>query len=124
MQVPKKYKGKQSASHARSPQQEAALAKRTGGRVTPGSGCGNQKGDVRVKRVLRLEAKTTKHKSFSVTRELVERLESTAMAHGELPAIVVEFNNDGKPACEVAVVPTWVLDAITGAGDSPNATET
>jgi hypothetical protein len=114
MKIPKRLQGKHTASHARSPQQEAELAKRTGGRVTRGSGCGNEKGDVRIRGVARIEAKTTKHKSFSVTQDMLDKIEEAAMTSGELPALVIEFiDGEGKPKREVAVVPTWVLDVLT-----------
>jgi Holliday junction resolvase len=71
------------------------------------------KGDVRKKRVLRLECKCTKNKSFSVTREMVEKIENAALGAGEVPAILIEFlGPDGKPLHEVAVVPRYVLDSL------------
>ena len=100
-------------SHKRAPKQEAAAAKRLGGRVTPASGSRDVKGDVRVRSLLRLECKTTKNQSFSVTREMVRKIEEAALSAGEMPAIIVEFNDgSGNPICEVAVVPTYVLDDI------------
>ena len=111
-QLPKRLHGKHSPSHVRSPQQEKELAKRLGGEVTRGSGSGNDKGDVKKKRLVRLEAKTTKNKSFPVTRKMVEKLEDYALAHDELPVIIIEFNTEGKPDMEVAVVPTYVLQML------------
>lgn len=102
-------------SHRRAPKQERELAKRSGGRLVPGSGSGAQKADVKkaFNGVFRLEAKTTKNKSFSVTREMVRKVEEAAISNQELPAIVVEFIDDqGKPEMEVAVVPTYVLQQI------------
>lgn len=101
-------------SHKRSPKQEKALAKRGQGRVTPASGASYQKGDVKkYNGILRIEAKTTKAKSFSVTREMVKKIEDAALPNGELPAIVVEFLGEtGKPEMEVLVVPSYVLDDI------------
>ena len=32
--------------------------------------------------------------------------------------LIVEFNDDGKPAGSVCVVPTWVLDLITADDDA------
>jgi Holliday junction resolvase len=106
-------KGGGQSSHTRSPRQEREIAKRVGGAVTRGSGSGNEKGDVRVYRVCRIEAKTTKNKSFSVTREMVGKIENAAMCNGELPALVIEFNEEGRKVCEVAVVPMWCLELIT-----------
>jgi hypothetical protein len=102
-----------SNSHKRAPKQEKSLALRLRGLTTAASGSREVKGDVRVRRVLRLEAKTTKNKSFSVTLEMVRKIEEAAAGGAELPAIVVEFHDGfGRPIAEVAVVPTYVLDEI------------
>lgn len=104
---------KRTLSHSRAPAQEESLAKRLKGMRTPASGAGDVKGDVRVRRVLRVEAKTTQHKSFSITLDMVRKIEAAAASGAELPAIVVEFNDgNGKPIAEVAVVPTYVLDTL------------
>jgi Holliday junction resolvase len=103
-----------TVAHRRSKKQERELAKRGGGRLVPGSGNKIEKGDVKkYNGVFRIEAKTTKNKSFSVTREMLDKIESVAMAHGELPVIIIEFIDDrGRPLKEVAVVPTDVLDSL------------
>lgn len=120
MQIPKRMKGKGGGltSHARSPKQEKELAKRVGGKTVRGSGSGKEKGDVRVHRVCRIEAKTTNKKSFSVTREMIEKIETAAICYGEMPVIIVEFNDNGVKDCEVAITPTWVLDLITQSNDN------
>jgi hypothetical protein len=100
-------------SHRRAPKQEAEIAKRVGGRLTPGSGSGAVKGDVRVKGVVRIECKTTKNKSFSVTLDMLEKIEEAAASGGELPVLIIEFIDDrGRKIKEVAVCPTYVLDSI------------
>jgi hypothetical protein len=100
-------------SHKRSPKQEKQLALRVGGQVTPRSGAGAVKGDVRVRKRLRLEAKTTKNKSFSVTLEMIEKIEDAACEGGELPILVIEFiDHLGRPIKEIAVCPTYVLDSL------------
>ena len=82
--------------------------------MTRGSGNGNEKGDVRVSGVVRVEAKTTMKKSFSVTLDLIKKLETVALSHGEVPVMVVEFlDGNGNPIREVAVMPTWVLAGLT-----------
>ena len=107
-------KGNLSNSHRRAPKQEASWAARLKGERVAASGAREVKGDVRVKRVLRLEAKTTKNKSFSVTLDMVQKIEAAAISGGELPAIVVEFTDGfGRVLGEVAVVPTYVLDEIS-----------
>jgi hypothetical protein len=107
-----------SNSHRRAPKQEASLTKRVKGMQTPASGSREVKGDVRKKRVLRLEAKTTKNKSFSVTLAMVRAIEEAAASGAELPVIVVEFTDGfGRQLAEVAVVPTYVLDDICEKSD-------
>lgn len=92
---------------------EQELAKKIGGRITPGSGNKDVKGDVRLKRVVRIEAKTTKNRSFSVTLDMIEKIEQAALSSGELPVIVVEFNdNNGKKLKQIVVCPMYVLADI------------
>jgi hypothetical protein len=100
-------------SHRRSVRQEHELAARFNGRVTPGSGSKDTKGDVRVRGVCRIEAKTTKHKSFSVTLEMSDKIEQAALMNSEIPILVVEFiTQDGHPIKELAVTPVWVLEQL------------
>lgn len=102
-------------SYRRSRKQEKELATRLGGSKTLASGSKGEKGDVRVRGVLRIEAKTTKHKSFSVTLDMIRQIEDAALASDEIPCIVIEFNDGaGKRVKEVAVVPTYVLDDLVG----------
>lgn len=99
-----------------SPMQEKAWAKLLGGRVTPGSGNQNTKGDVRVKGVMRLEMKCTEKKSFSITREMAEKIEQAGLANDEIPAMEIEFlSPTGKVLNRVAVVPVYVLEMLIGA---------
>lgn len=106
-------KEKGHPSYRRSRKQEKELAVRLGGRRTAASGSKDEKGDVRLRRVVRLEAKTTQNKSFSVTLEMVGQIEDAALAANELPIIAIEFTNGrGKKIKEVAVVPMYVLDLI------------
>lgn len=115
---PKRVRGS-TPSHARSRKQEDALAARVGGKTTPRSGAGGwQKADVRVKGLARIEAKTTKHKSFSVTGEMIQKVEDAAMQAGELPVIVVELEGGAR---SVAVMPMWALDLILGANKGDEA---
>lgn len=102
-----------TASHKRSKKQEKALAGRVGGKLTPASGARDVKGDVRVKGILRIEAKTTKRRSFSVTLDMIAQIEDAAVSTGEMPVIIVEFiTPEGKPIKEVAICPTYVLQEI------------
>ena len=80
-------------SKIRAPKQERELAAKLGGKRTPGSGSKSVKGDVRIKGVARVEAKCTRHKSFSVTLDMIEKIEDGAAscAEGEIPVVHVEF---------------------------------
>ena len=102
-----------SNSHRRSVKQEESLAKKLGGRRTPASGARDIKGDVRIKGISRIEAKTTKNASFSVTREMVDKIEMAAASAGEVPAMVVEFHDGfGKNLKSVAILPMWALETL------------
>lgn len=102
-----------NSSYRRSRKQEKQLSLRFAARQTVASGSKAEKGDVRKKRVFRLEAKTTKNKSFSVTREMIHTLEEAALSCDEVPIIVVEFNDGrGNKEMEVAVIPTYALDTL------------
>jgi len=107
-----------STSHFRSKTQERELAKRIGGVTTPASGAKDIKGDARKKRVVRIEAKTTKNNSFSVTREMVQKIEAAALAATEMPVLFIEFNTNGKKDFAVCVVPEYVLDMICEAKEN------
>src|SRR5207253_2346748 len=114
----------QSKAYRRSPKQEKDLSKRLTATVMSGSGAGRakghamargkpHKGDLQIKGIARIEAKTTQAKSFSITREMIDKITDAAVYSDELPAIVVEFLNSlGKPEAEVAVIPMWALKAL------------
>lgn len=100
-------------SHKRAKRQEREIANRLGGKLTPASGAKDVKGDVRIKGVARIECKTTKHRSFSVTLDMVDKLEEEAALTGELPVFVIEFNDgEGRRLKELVVCPSYVLDSL------------
>lgn len=102
-----------SNSHRRSKKQEASLAKTLGGTRTPASGSGVVKGDVRVKGFVRIEAKTTKAASFSVTRKMIDTIETAAVGAAEMPVMVIEFHDGfGKSLQSVAILPMWALETL------------
>jgi hypothetical protein len=74
-------------------QQEAEMAAMVGGRKQAGSGsvlgC---KGDVRKKGVFRIECKSTEAQSFSLKRELLDKIRSEC-AGTEEPAFDIKFLN-------------------------------
>lgn len=111
MQPKKKQRKWLSSSHEYSPRQEKDLAKRLGGRVTRGSGSGNDKGDVAVKGKYRIECKCTKNKSYSLKREVIEKIEEEALNCGETPIMNIHFINEfGKKLNGVYVIPEEFLD--------------
>ena len=100
-------------SHKRAKKQEVGLAKRLKGHLTPGSGNKSIKGDVRVKGIVRIEAKTTQNKSFSVTLKMIEQIENAALSANELPIIAIEFNDGfGNRLKDICVCPSYVLEAL------------
>lgn len=104
-----------SKSHHRARKQELEVANRIKGKVIAGSGCGHVKGDVRLPGVARIECKTTKNKSFPVTLAMVEKLEEAVLGSGEMPILVIEFNDgEGNKLKEVVVCPSYVLDSLIG----------
>ena len=80
-------------SKIRAPKQERELALRLGGKTTPGSGSKAVKGDVRIKGFARVEAKCTRRKSFSLSLDIIEKIEDGAAscAEGEIPVMHIEF---------------------------------
>ena len=89
--LPKRLRETVTASHRRAPKQEQETAKRINGKVTKGSGNQHEKGDVRVRGVARVENKTTKHASFSVTVEHLDKLDKAVLGTKELPFMAIEL---------------------------------
>lgn len=100
-------KGKQPRSYWSAPKKEKKLAIRVGGRTTTGSGNKLEKGDVRKVGITRMEHKTTVRKSFSITRDMIDKIVKAGLACDEIPVIVVEFINEttGKSEGEIACLP-------------------
>lgn len=112
----KNQAGTQGVSHAHAPMQEKRIANKLGGRTTLASGALAEKGDVRVHGVARIEAKSTVKRSFSITEDMLHKIETAAMASGEVPAIYVDFlTNDGQLRHTVAVLPSHALDSLLDA---------
>lgn len=106
-----------AAAHNRAPVMEKEVAKRVGGTQTKASGAQMEKGDVRIRGLVRIEAKATSNKSFSVTREMIEKVEAAGLGSGEVPYIEIELlDRNGKPAHRVAVIPTWGIDMLIDQG--------
>jgi hypothetical protein len=100
-------KASQPKSYWQSKNNEKKLAVRIGGRKVNGSGNKIEKGDVRKVGIVRIEHKTTSRKSFSVTREMIDKIVNAGLACNEVPAIVIEFidRQTGKSEGEVACIP-------------------
>jgi Holliday junction resolvase len=113
-QIAQRKSDRRSVAHRRSPKAERERAKSIGGEVVRGSGSGKwEKADVRVRGVMRLEHKTTTKNSFSVTREMISKIEAAAMSGGEMPVIEIEFiDANGRKLSSVCVVPVYVLEMI------------
>lgn len=118
------HKAKQSPAYHASAGLEKGLAKRTGGYRTAGSGNKNEKGDVRVKGIARIEHKGTQHDSFRVTKTILSKIEKAARACDEVPILVVDFlDKAGKTTGqEIACIPMQdLLDLIDDAKASPQS---
>lgn len=102
----------QSPSHERAKHQEQEAAGRIGGKTVKGSGSGNEKGDARAYKLARVECKTTKNKSFSVTTETIAKLEDAVAGADEVPVLEVELEL-GKH--RVYVVPAWAMEMMLNA---------
>lgn len=100
-------KAKQPKSYWEAPKKEKKLAVRIKGRTTNASGSKNEKGDVRKVGIARLEHKTCQRKSFSVTREMIQKVVNASLACNEVAALVIEFINPdtGKSEGEIACIP-------------------
>mgnify|MGYP003627942925 CR=1 FL=1 len=113
LKTPKRLeRDKRSPAHKRAPRQEAEVAKRTGSKLTAGSGNQTTKGDCRKRGVVRIECKTTSAKSFSVTMDTINKLETAAAISNELPILVIEFLKGGKPWRSVCVTTEELLDRV------------
>jgi Holliday junction resolvase len=100
-----------SPSHQRSREQERECAEKFGGKVTKGSGSGYQKADVQAE-LVRVEAKTTKHDSFRVTVDMIEKLEADAFGADVIPMLEIELGLGKK---KVYVVPDWAVEMLVDA---------
>lgn len=113
--VPKSMRGRKTVSHNYAPKQESSLADELGGEVVKGSGCGAEKGDIRITGVARIECKSTIKKSFSITRKMVEKIEDTAMMSGETPFVQLDFLGEkGGVDHSLVIMPRYVLESVLG----------
>lgn len=96
---------------------EQKLAKRMGGRLTPGSG--NQvgaKGDIVLADVL-METKATEAESYRLELDLLAKIETEALASGKNPAFHVQFvHGDARPKRfgSWVMIPEWLFQRLLG----------
>lgn len=116
LRIPKRVRGEaQPKAWKRAPQQEREVAERTGGKQTPGSGNQSVKGDVRVTDIARIECKATERKSFSVTRDMLDKLAEHGESAGEVPVFHIEFlATADHPGGSLVVCPDYVLEMLKG----------
>lgn len=112
----------QGLAYHRSARQEKELATRVGGNVVKGSGRGMEKGDVRAKGILRVEAKTTTKGSFRVTRDMLDQIEAAGYSAGEIPIMAIEFISPttGRPLGAFAIAPLSTLEELVEYGRRKN----
>lgn len=114
MRVPKRLRG-QSDAHRHAPVQEQKAARLIKGKTTPGSGSGYQKGDARKRGLVRVECKCTTHKTFTVSRKMVQNLEAGTFGSGEVPVIQVDMLGrfeDDPSDMRLYVVPAWAMEDL------------
>lgn len=107
-----------SKRHA--PKHERSLADKLGAKLTPGSGNQAIKGDLRIRGVARIEAKCTRRKSFSVSRDVWSKIQDAAGsgAEHEIPVLHVEFlDSSGDRECGLYIlreedVETLIQEAV------------
>ena len=100
-------------NHVISREQELDIAKLLGARTIARSGAGAEKGDVRKRRVVRVEAKVTRNKSFSVTTKILDNL-LAACGPEEEPVLYMRFMDNDRIVREVAVVRPSLVESFVG----------
>lgn len=110
----------------KSEKQERGLAKRLGGKVTPGSGSGSAKGDVHTRSDIRgedgrvyeemVEAKTTSKTQYTLKLRDLQKLEREAHARGKKPVFILRVNDDATITLfesEYVVIPISMYEDLT-----------
>lgn len=108
--------GTRNANAQKGRAHEAKSLKVLGGRAVRGSGSGREKGDVRRVGVFRLENKTTQRRSFSVTRDLIEKVEASVPAgSSEIPFMEIRVDDQSVDPKTALVFPHWAGPTIVEA---------
>jgi hypothetical protein len=112
LKLPKKLTAERGPSHRRAKVMEKETATRIGGRQTVGSGNKDEKGDVRLKYVARIECKTTVKRRFTITTEMIDKIEEATTGTDEIPAVQIELMNGLFVRYNLLVIPDWALDIL------------
>lgn len=101
-------------AYKRSRGQERDTAKSLkGGRLIPASGAKFRKADVEVVNLARVECKATGAKSFSVTREMIRKVEDAGLMSNQIPYLEIEFvDNKGKTQESACVISRHALTIL------------
>jgi hypothetical protein len=116
----------QSRAYWGSKKQEKGITKQlAGAREVARSGAGTTKGDVRVHKIARIEAKLTSADSFRVTKEMLEKINNAALCSDEIPVIIVGFLKPGatqpSPQDQVIILPLSALQLLQSVAiDAPD----
>ena len=81
------------STRKRSDRQEGFNARKVSGQVTANSGAGADKGDIKVRGLLREEDKTTRHSSFSLKLDDLRKVAAAAEGD-EIPIMRISFEDD------------------------------
>jgi len=115
---PKKRTGNPYLDRTEHPQHgqrsEKRVIRKMGARATIASGStSRQKGDGRTEKHY-IEAKATKHESYSVKLALLRETEKQALAVNRVPMLTISFvdeSGQAKRSGDWVMVPLWSLDA-------------
>lgn len=99
-------------TRAISDKQERINARMSSGRVTPNSGAGSIKGDVRAPE-MRMECKSTGAASFSLTKKDLQKIMAQAQGD-EIPTFAVEFRGEPgvPPQRYVVLQDAWYFQLL------------
>jgi hypothetical protein len=107
----KKRLPKRETTRGRSSRQEKFNARSVGGRLTANSGAGKDKGDVKIRGLLREEDKTTTKDSFVLRRADLRKIAAAAQGD-EIPIMRIAFEDNLRE--QFVVLPSdWFEQLLT-----------
>lgn len=96
---------------------EKRIAKKLGGRRTPASGAmAGAKGDTVLPDFL-LESKATSGVSFSLRKEVLDKITREALEKNKVPAVSISFtplSGEARQNGDWVAIPLWAFKSITG----------